>query len=196
MAIVGERIENTEEKTITRRFFGDQTVASARGFRHDRRTYKQLACRAPMRFAKTVYYVQPPAVIDQWKEVHPMDFFCEAVKRWIAGYSPAVSPYYPVNTPSELTISATATAAGGSILLTFTPSAHYALWGVAIIRSTEPIETPDTMMLRIIYPLKAAVKKTLIDSPKKPGTYHYRFAACEITGKRGEFSPDISATIP
>lgn len=164
--------------------------------RHDPKTPAQIACRAPMAFGRPAYYSLPQAVIDQWNDVDPMDFFCEAVKRWLAGHSPATSPYFPVDTESEITVTATATATASGILIQFTPSDDYALWGIAIIRSLQEITQPDPYTLRVIFHHTTTATALWIDCPKKPATYHYRLAACENTGKLGAFSPDISATIP
>ena len=163
--------------------------------RHDARSPKQIACRAPMHFAALAYHDMNTAEKGQWNDVHPEDFFCEAVKRWLQQHSPAVSPYYPLNDQSAITISATATASIASMLLRFTPITAYALWGVAILRDRYPIITPTWPMLRIIYPTTTDHEQTWIDHPLSPGLWHYRLAACEITGRLGPFSPDVFDTV-
>jgi hypothetical protein len=156
----------------------------------------QIACRAPFRFMRPNWWNFNNAVKDQWNDAHPVDPFCEAVKRWLAGHSPSDTPYYPLDDPSDLTVNASAATCPAGIALTFTPSGWYALWGIAIIRDNQEITEPDPFMLIVIYPTTTAEEKTYLDCPRQPGTYHYRFAACEITGKRGPFSPDVSATFP
>jgi hypothetical protein len=164
--------------------------------RNDPRTAAQMACRAPMHFAAQKYPGLNGDEIAEWNEVHPKDFFCDAVHRWLTGHSPCVSPYYPLDDASEITIAASATYTTSGILILFTPSLWYGLWGVAIIRSSTPIETPDPFTLRAIVPHNTAPQGSWIDADVKPGTYHYRLCACEIDGRIGAFSADISATVP
>jgi len=159
-------------------------------------TDKQRACREPMRFARKKYFEENLDNIAIWNANHPVDYFCEAVKRWLAGHSPASSCLYPLDGASEITVTAAAAYTAFGIMLTFTPSDWYALWGIAILRAVEPIETPDVWSLRYIYPQNRQVEATWIDADKKSGTYHYRLCACEITGRIGPYCADVFATVP
>jgi len=158
-------------------------------------TDKQVACREPMRFARKKYFEENLDNIALWNEAHPVDYFCEAVKRWIAGHSPASSVLYPHNEESVLTVTGSATASLNAMILRFTPSDNYALWGIAIIRSRYEIVTPTWLMLRYIHPTITLNEQIHLDCRLTPGVYHYRFAACEITGRLGAFSPDVFDTI-
>ena len=174
---------------------GWSNIIRQRSGRHDPKTPAQIACRAPMRFARPNWWAANQDIKDQWNLEHPLDFFCQAVARWIDGHSPAVSPYYPLDDPSDLTVVGTATAGANAMILKFTASHWYALWGIAIIRSQYPIVTPTWNMLRLIYPTTKDTEHTWLDTPLAAGVWHYRYAACEITGKLGAFSDDVFDTL-
>jgi len=155
----------------------------------------QIASREPMRFARKQYFAENPDNIAIWNEQHPVDYFCEAVKRWIAGHSPASSCLYAHDEESAITVTASATASLNTMILRFTPSDNYALWGIAIIRSRYEIVTPTWIMLRYIHATTTLNEQTHLDCRLRPGVYHYRFAAAEITGRLGPFSTDVFDTI-
>jgi hypothetical protein len=158
-------------------------------------TDKQIACREPMRFARKKYFEENLDNIALWNEAHPVDYFCEAVKRWLAGHSPASSCLFPHDEESTITVTGSATASLNAMILRFTPSDNYALWGIAIIRSRYEIVTPTWAMLRFIHPTTLLTEQTWLDCRLSAGVYHYRFAACEITGRLGAFSPDVFDTV-
>lgn len=185
-----------KQNIIRQGISGWTTTLRRRTTRHDPATPKQIACRAPMRFGRAYYYNPGYVTKSLWNDVHPEDLFCEAVKRWLAGHSPAAGPYYVSDDPSTITIDATATASINAMILRFTPSDYCALWGVAIIRSQYPIVTPTWAMLRMIYPTTTIAERTWLDHPLAAGVWHYRFAACETDGKLGAFSDDVSDTVP
>jgi hypothetical protein len=163
---------------------------------HDPQTAAQLACRAPMRFARAVWHELTPDTWNLWKAYVQPNYFCEAVRRWCLLHAPAYTRV-GMNDASTITIDdVTAVATSSGIMLNFTPSSPAALWGVAILRSENEITTPDAKKLIYIYPTSSAARGTYIDNPAKPATYHYRLAACEDNGRLGSFSTDVSATLP
>jgi len=147
---------------------------------HDPKTTKQTAVRAVMVFCR-----------NQTSKTK----YDDNVSRWMSLNAPTIT--WPGSTaPSTIALSdVTATASNKAIFVTFTPSNAENLSGVVILRDPAEIVTPDPLQAIIFYPTKTAASINYLDSPLRPGTYHYRAAAFELDGKLGPFSPDVSATV-
>jgi len=175
---------------------GWSNIIRQRNRRHDPKTAPQIACRAPMRFARVYYYA--PFWIDrpEWNAVHPQDFFCDSVKRWLADDGPARHPGEIALNPGEEITELTAVGSKSGILLTFSADEDATNWGVAILRSPQEIVTPLPRMLRIIFPVNTVTNINWLDTEAAPGTWHYRLSTITMSGGRGPFSNDVSATRP
>jgi len=177
------------EKPCTRNIISRRTTP------HDPKTAKQIACRALMRFARWQWPYLTPEQKEPWAWNDGILFFAEPVERWLELHGPAIVPNGSTD-PSTITIgNASALNQGRAVALSFTPSSATSLWGIAILRSTAEIVTPDPYTLIIVFPTKTADPILYLDSPLRKGTYHYRAAACESTGKLGAFSADVSVTV-
>ena len=151
---------------------------------HDAKTRKQLALRAAFLFAYTQGYQG---------QYHLLCF--KNRDRWANLHAPAQTNEGSTD-PSAIQISAqTATPIGGGMVLCFTPSSATNLWGIVILRDVAEIVTPDQYTAIKFFHTKTANQISYVDSPLKPGTYHYRAAAFETNGQLGSFSPDVFATV-
>jgi hypothetical protein len=167
-------------------------AARSRRPHQDPKTDNQIAIRAVFAFCSYYWHRSP----NPRSEFHYSTFFHRNVSRWILLHAPAKDD--PGSTdPSAIELTtATAAASAAAIALSFTPSGATDLWGIVILRSENEIITPDPLMAILFYPTETTEPISYLDSPLKPGTYHYRAAAFEINGALGAFSSDVFATVP
>ena len=178
---------------------GDRQTAAARLFRHDPKPAKQVACRAPMKFAAQLWPSVRATVGPQWPHSPHHSMMADAVRRWLRGEAPSAAPGNDPATSYLLVTDLTAAAAAGLVTLRWTAPGEGSIWGVAIIRSPTPIDTPSPYMLRAIYPLTGFPTRdhscTWTDRPPHPGTWHYRLSVCEAPGWLGTYSQEATAVV-
>jgi len=172
-----------------------RNIISRRTRPHDTRTAAQIALRKTWVFCSYQWARFTPDERAAWIVLKPRNFFADMLKRWTLLHAPAKLPDGSTD-PSSITITAaSATPSLRAIALGFTPSSATLLWGIVILRSTAEIVTPNPLTAIIFYPTKTANAVSYLDSPLLPGSYHYRAAAFESTGKLGPFSNDVFATV-
>jgi len=173
-----------------------RNIVSRRTRPHDAQTPAQIACRSVWRFCGYQWRRMTENQRSAWGDIAPNTFSGFSLSRWMSLHAPSRSPY-PSDDPSSITITAASAEPNRiAIALSFTPSSSTLLWGIVILCSSSEITTPDPFMAIIFYPTISTTPILYLDSPRNPGTYHYRAAACELTGKLGPFSSNVFATIP
>ena len=173
-----------------------RNIISRRSKQHDPKTPSQIACRAAWSFAGYQWARFSSFDKSYWEELERRNFFSDTLIRWLDLHAPCKRPDGSTD-PSTITISnPSATSLRVATGLSFTPSSASLLWGVVILRSPTEIVTPDPYQAIFFYPTTTVKPIIFIDSPLRPGTYHYRAAAFETTGKLGPFSSDVFSTLP
>jgi hypothetical protein len=152
-----------------------RNIISRRSKQHDSKSPSQIACRSAWKFAGYQWARFSALEKSYWEELVGRNFFSDTLLRWLSLYAPCKQPDGSTD-PSAITISI--------------------LWGIAILRSPTEIVTPDPYQAVIFLPTTTITPIIFVDSPLTPGTYHYRAAAFETTGKLGPFSSDVFSTIP
>jgi len=169
-------------------------IIRRRTTRHDPQTPLQLAYRAVFKFATFQWKLLTPEQKELWHDYYYLNFFGQAVHRWLAMQAPAATPITEED-PSPITLTNVAPIAiPKGIALTFTPTTAVDLWGVAILRSLTQITTPDPLTAIFLYPTTSTTPRIYTDTPLPAATQHYRAAALEHTGRIGPFSTDVFAT--
>jgi len=115
------------------------------------------------------------------------------IRRWRQAHG--VSIEYPATeSANSITITQGLTAGQRNIIVSVTASATTLLWAIAIYRSTATITTVNWNNCIAIIPVTDGAAHLYTDAPLVAGTYHYRAAAINNTGKIGTACADASAT--
>jgi hypothetical protein len=118
----------------------------------------------------------------------------QAQQRWLQLYAPSRYPDQDFD-PSTLTIAAfTVAPMPSAIVVKLTPSSAYLLYGLILLQSTSPIETPTPEMAVAFLHHRTTATATYVTTqlPRRP--HYFRACAFTIGGRRGVFCDQLSAT--
>jgi hypothetical protein len=116
------------------------------------------------------------------------------MRRWREGRGPSLETP-AIEDVTAVTIAQTLTGGQRNVLISNDPSADSNNWGIMIFRSLTEIVTVNWNLCVAIVVANAAVAVAWTDAPLAAGTYHYRSAICNNSGKIGTACADATATV-
>lgn len=161
---------------------------------------KQLGVRGMMSFLAASWAAIKVASAASWQGLADAGIFStynayvqHNLNRWQNFLAPTAS--YPAagsSTPNTVTTQ-TPTGGAGQVNISLEWSTNADDWGVAILRDTSAITTPDwTKVIDVVAPTSAG-KLTYVDSPLTAGTYYYRTVILNKDGVMGTVHADSDA---
>ena len=168
----------------------------------DRQSPPQLALRALTRFAKTILANCSEEQYALWAAKYyetptPLRLaaIVEHLQRWTAMHAPAQIPDASTAASSLIADMRADTPTPRAVRIRLQPNADTNLFGIVLLRDTIPIIFPAWSNAILFSAASTTAVQTYLDTPLRPGTYHYRAACFETTGQLGPFYSDTSVTV-
>jgi len=164
-------------------------------------TPAQVGIRAMMKFLSQEYKALKATIDVQFaepaaaKNVSAFNaYVAHNMRRWRENRGPSMD-YPSTETATAITIVQSLTGGQRNVLISNDPSADDGNFGIVIYRSLAAIVTVNWNLCIAIIHADAGNAVTFTDAPLAAGTYHYRSAICNETGKIGTACADASASV-
>jgi len=164
-------------------------------------TPAQVGIRAMMKFLAQEYADRKVVIDAQFaepaaaKNVSAFNaYVAYNMRRWREYRGPSLD--YPASEETTaITIVQSLTGGQRNVLISNDPSGDDSNFGILIFRSLSAITTANWNLCIAIVHANAGDAVTFTDAPLAAGTYHYRSAICNETGKIGTACADATAVV-
>lgn len=159
-------------------------------------TALQIGIRCAISYAFAVWWT-----LEAWEHATYPTRFCHSylkaqMDRWAADHGPTRAyPGYNEVGPDAIADDAYAPSKG-TVTCTIEPATATDLAAIIVFRSANEIVTPGHANAVKFIPATSTAVATWLDTPLPPGTYHYRAATLQDTGRIGPPSVDAEVTVP